>query len=105
MSRRVETSSFFASGVVSSCFFQVDHTREPKTTRGPLEGPVVGCAVSVFDRRRLPPSVFKLDVDRMRQGWYSDKYFMNIARTLAELARAGYRFGGSAPDLSDLDLD
>jgi nicotinate phosphoribosyltransferase len=66
---------------------------------------VVGCAVSVFDRRRLPPSVFKLDVDRMRQGWYSDKYFMNIARTLAELARAGYRFGGSAPDLSDLDLD
>ena len=42
--------------------------------------------MSVFDRRRLPPSVFKLDVERMRQGWYSDKYFINIARTLAELA-------------------
>jgi nicotinate phosphoribosyltransferase len=59
----------------------------------------------VFDRRRLPPSVFKLDVERMRQGWYSDKYFINIAKTLAELAAQGYRFGGSAPDLSDLEVD
>ena len=39
--------------------------------------------MSVFDRRRLPPSVFKLDVERMRQGWYSDKYFMNIAREVS----------------------
>ena len=61
--------------------------------------------MTVFDRRRLPPSVFKLDVERMRQGWYSDKYFINIARTLAELAAAGYRFGGTAPDLSDLEVD
>ncbi len=61
--------------------------------------------MSVFDRRRLPPSVFKLDVDRMREGWYSDKYFINIAATLAELAAQGYRFGGTAPDLSDLDVD
>jgi nicotinate phosphoribosyltransferase len=41
----------------------------------------------------------------MREGWYSDKYFINIARTLAELATRGYRFGGTAPDLSDLDVD
>ncbi len=61
--------------------------------------------MTVFDRRRLPAPVFKLDVERMRQGWYSDKYFINIARTLAELAAAGYRFGGTAPDLSDLDVD
>jgi nicotinate phosphoribosyltransferase len=61
--------------------------------------------VSIFDRRRLPPLVFKLDVERMRQGWYSDKYFINIARTLAELAARGYRFGGRAPDLSDLDVE
>src|SRR5918994_1541808 len=61
--------------------------------------------MTIFDRRRLPPSVFKLDVERMREGWYSDKYFINIARTLAELAAAGYRFGGTAPDLSDLDVD
>jgi nicotinate phosphoribosyltransferase len=61
--------------------------------------------VSVFDGRRIPPSVFKLDVERMRQGWYSDKYFINITRTLAELAGRGYRFGGHAPDLSDIHLD
>ncbi len=61
--------------------------------------------MSIFDRQRLKPAVFKLDVERMRQGWYSDKYFINIARTLAELAAHGYRFGGSAPDLSDLDVD
>jgi len=61
--------------------------------------------MSIFDRQRLKPAVFKLDVERMRQGWYSDKYFINIARTLAELAAQGYRFGGSAPDLADLDID
>jgi nicotinate phosphoribosyltransferase len=61
--------------------------------------------MTVFDRRRLPPSVFKLDIERMRQGWYSDKYFINIARTLAELSKAGFRFGGTSADLSDLDVD
>jgi nicotinate phosphoribosyltransferase len=61
--------------------------------------------MSIFDRSRLPPAVFKLDVERMRRGWYSDQYFVNIALTLAELARQGYRFGGTAPDLSDLDVD
>ena len=61
--------------------------------------------MTVFDRRRLPPSVFKLDVERMRRGWYSDKYFINIAGTLAQLAAAGYRFAGSAPDLSGLEAD
>jgi nicotinate phosphoribosyltransferase len=61
--------------------------------------------MTTFDRRRLPPSVFKLDVERMRQGWYSDKYFINIARTLSQLAVHGYRFGGSHPALADLDVD
>ena len=61
--------------------------------------------MSVFDRRRLPSSVFKLDVERMRRGWYSDKYFINIADTLRELARRGYRFGGHSPELSASDLD
>src|SRR4029079_4178091 len=61
--------------------------------------------MTIFDRRRLSPSVFKLDIERMREGWYSDKYFINIARTLAELASRGYRLRGQAPDLSDLDVD
>ncbi len=61
--------------------------------------------MTVFDARRLPAAVFKLDVERMRRGWYSDKYFINIARTLAELAARGYRFGGTRSDLADLDID
>ena len=61
--------------------------------------------MSVFDGKRLPISTFKLDVERMRRGWYSDKYFYNIVAVLSELAKQGYRFGGHAPDLSDFDLD
>ncbi len=61
--------------------------------------------MSVFDGKRLPISTFKLDVERMRRGWYSDKYFYNIVAVLAELARQGYRFGGTSPDLSDIGVD
>ena len=62
--------------------------------------------MSIFDRRRLPASVFKLDVERMREGWYTDRYFVNIALTLAELSGQGYRFAGAEPDasLSGFDL-
>ena len=61
--------------------------------------------MSVFDGKRLSVGTFKLDVERMRRGWYSDKYFLNIVSVLAELAQQGYRFGGSAPDLSDIGVD
>ena len=57
--------------------------------------------MSVFDGRRLPASTFKLDVDRMRRGWYSDKYFPNVVRVLAEMAERGIRLAGFAEDLSD----
>jgi nicotinate phosphoribosyltransferase len=61
--------------------------------------------MSLFDGRRLPVSTFKLDVERMRRGWYSDKYFLNIVSVLAQLAQQGYRFGGKSPDLSDIGVD
>src|ERR1051326_215291 len=61
--------------------------------------------MSIFDGKRLPSAIFKLDVERMRSGWYSDKYFYNIVALLADLAGQGYRFGGISPDLSDLELD
>jgi nicotinate phosphoribosyltransferase len=61
--------------------------------------------MSVFDRQRLEPAVFKLDVERMRRGWYSDKYFINVTRTLSALASQGYRFGGAAPTLADVEAD
>jgi nicotinate phosphoribosyltransferase len=50
--------------------------------------------MSIFDGKRLTNETFKLDVDRMRRGWYSDKYFVNIAQMLTELAASGYRYHG-----------
>jgi nicotinate phosphoribosyltransferase len=55
--------------------------------------------MSVFDRKRLTNDTFKLDVERMRLGWYSDKYFENINRMLTVLSAEGYRYSGSHPNL------
>jgi len=59
--------------------------------------------MTIFDKRRLTNATFKLDVDRMRRGWYSDKYFENIGAMLHELAAAGYAYSGQAPHLGDSD--
>ena len=59
--------------------------------------------MTIFDKRRLTNATFKLDVDRMRRGWYSDKYFENIGAMLHELAAAGYTYSGQAPHLGDSD--
>ncbi len=61
--------------------------------------------MSIFNRQRLTNQIFKLDVDRMRRGWYSDKYFINIAQTLAQLAARNYQFQGQAPLLKEVGLD
>ncbi|GAC1362426.1 MAG: hypothetical protein NVSMB42_22070 [Herpetosiphon sp.] len=61
--------------------------------------------MTIFDNRRLVPDVFKLDVDRMRQGWYSDKYFTNITGMLNDLASTGYTFQGISPYLHALGFD
>ena len=41
----------------------------------------------------------------MRRGWYSDKYFVNIAQTLQVLADNDYHFAGQAPALDKFGLD
>jgi nicotinate phosphoribosyltransferase len=51
--------------------------------------------MSVFNGRRLSPEVFRLDSERLPLGWYSDKYFLNIAQLLEDLARIDYRFDGT----------
>ncbi len=38
--------------------------------------------MTVFNEKRLTNTVFKLDVERMKRGWYSDKYFANILKML-----------------------
>jgi nicotinate phosphoribosyltransferase len=60
--------------------------------------------MSRFDGKRLHNQTFKLDVVRMRQAWYSDKYFWNIADTLSNLAQRNYRFQGQSPVLQKLGI-
>ncbi len=61
--------------------------------------------MSIFNHTRLTNSTFKLDIERMRQGWYSDKYFVNIAQTLQVLAANAYHFSGVSPALDRLGFD
>jgi nicotinate phosphoribosyltransferase len=61
--------------------------------------------MSIFNGKRLTNATFKLDIERMRQGWYSDKYFVNIAQTLQVLAQNDYKFSGHAPVLNQLGID
>ena len=55
--------------------------------------------MSIFDGQRLDNSTFKLDVERMRQGWYTDKYFTNIAHMLTVLSKSDYQYQGKAGKL------
>jgi len=55
--------------------------------------------MSIFDGKRLTNETFKLDIDRMRKGWYSDKYFANINHMLVVLAAEGYTYAGENHNL------
>src|SRR5687767_2144255 len=55
--------------------------------------------MSIFDNKRLTNKTFKLDIERMRQGWYSDKYFENIGRMLMALAEEDYKYSGTRHNL------
>jgi len=55
--------------------------------------------MSIFDNKRLTNQTFKLDIERMRRGWYSDKYFENIGRMLTVLAAEGYTYSGTKHNL------
>ncbi len=65
--------------------------------------------MSIFDHKRLTNAAFKLDIERMRTGWYADKYYTNIAIMLEALAHQGYRYQGQNPrtpaglDLANID--
>ncbi len=61
--------------------------------------------MSIRDGKRLPSETFKLDVEGMRSGWYSDHYFNNVVRILGRLSAEGYRFAGRCPLLSAKGAD
>ncbi len=58
--------------------------------------------MSIFNNKRLTNAVFKLDIERMRRGWYSDKYFENVVNMLRTLTERGYTFDVSSPRLPGL---
>src|SRR5512139_3648035 len=60
--------------------------------------------MSIFDNKRLTNATFKLDIDRMRRGWYSDKYFENVGLMLDVLGKQGYSLRADSPRLLDIDL-
>jgi nicotinate phosphoribosyltransferase len=61
--------------------------------------------MSIFDGKRLTNETFKLDLERMREGWYSDKYFDIIVSILASLVQSNYQFHGQSARLEELALE
>ncbi|MAT42015.1 MAG: nicotinate phosphoribosyltransferase [Anaerolineaceae bacterium] len=65
--------------------------------------------MSIFDNKRLTDETFKLDIERMRDGWYTDKYFTNITIMLEQLAKENYHFAGSTnrlpPELQNISIE
>jgi nicotinate phosphoribosyltransferase len=57
--------------------------------------------MSIFDGKRLTNETFKLDIERMRRGWYSDKYFENINRMLVALGERRLCLCGGFHNLPD----
>jgi nicotinate phosphoribosyltransferase len=53
--------------------------------------------MTVFDQQRLTQATLRLDMEGLRRGYYSDKYFENAVRILADLRAAGYTFAGHSP--------
>jgi len=51
--------------------------------------------MSLFDGKRLDNQTFKLDIERMRKGWYTDKYFTNITIMLEKLSTLNQSYTGS----------
>ena len=60
--------------------------------------------MSLFNQTRLTNAAFKLDVERMRRGWYSDKYFENIEAMLGTLAAEHAVYDGQYPSVQAAGL-
>ena len=63
-----------------------------------------GEKMSLFNQTRLTNAAFKLDVERMRRGWYSDKYFENVEAMLETLAAEHAVYDGQYPSAQGAGL-
>jgi nicotinate phosphoribosyltransferase len=50
--------------------------------------------MSIFDHRRLTNATLRLDVEGLRRGVYSDKYFENVVTVLNGVRTSGYTYSG-----------
>lgn len=53
--------------------------------------------MTVFNQERLTNQQMQLDIARIRQGYYSDKYFENVVTVLEGARQAGLQFDGRGP--------
>ncbi|MFW5691374.1 MAG: nicotinate phosphoribosyltransferase [Chloroflexota bacterium] len=53
--------------------------------------------MTVLDGKRLTNETFRLDIEGIRRGYYSDKYFANVQTILRGLRDNGYVFEGDSP--------
>ncbi len=58
--------------------------------------------MTIYNQERLANDVFKIEAEKIRNGWYSDKYFCNNVLMLERLAMEGYTFQGES-DIKDVD--
>lgn len=52
--------------------------------------------MSIFNGKRLTKEAFRIDVEGIRQAWYSDDYFTNTVKVLSDLAQSNYEFRGES---------
>jgi nicotinate phosphoribosyltransferase len=53
--------------------------------------------MSIFDHQRLQNHKIRLDIEALRRGFYTDRYFENVVHVLEAVHAAGYRFKGNTP--------
>lgn len=60
-----------------------------------------------FDHQRLTNATLGLDFERIRRGYYSDRYFENVEQVLRGASAEGYRYAqeGAGPLVGDLEVE
>lgn len=59
--------------------------------------------MTLFDGKRLNNTLMQFDIEGLRKGYYSDRYFLNVVHILEALGAEGYTFDGTSP--RDLPVD
>ena len=63
--------------------------------------------MTLFEHGRLTQRVLQLDIERLRRGTYSDRYFENVEQVLRGASAEGYRYGAGEvrPLVGDLEVE